>query len=62
MNRAFLIVGIPAFATSFCWVAYGWGWRLAAAVTGIELAVAVATVFCLLRQQDARPHEPRADR
>jgi len=53
MNRAFLIVGIPAIATSFCWLAFGWGWRRAMIVTGIELAAIVAAVIYLLRRQNA---------
>ena len=33
MNRAFYIIAIPAFITSFCWLTFGWGWRFAAMVT-----------------------------
>jgi len=49
MNRAFLIVGIPAVLTSFGWLAFGWGWRLAATVTTIEIALIVAFVVYVLR-------------
>jgi membrane protein implicated in regulation of membrane protease activity len=62
MNRAFFIIGIPAVITSFLWLALGWGWRLAAAVTGVELAVAVVAVIYLLRRQSARPDGPEAGR
>jgi membrane protein implicated in regulation of membrane protease activity len=60
MNRAFLLIGIPAIVTSFLWLAFGWGWRLAAAVTGGELVVAILGVTYLLRRQSARPNGPEA--
>jgi len=62
MNRAFLIIGIPAIITSFLWLAFGWGWRLAATVTGVELVVAIVGVIYLLRRQSARPDGPEAGR
>jgi membrane protein implicated in regulation of membrane protease activity len=62
MNRAFFIIGIPAIITSFLWLAFGWGWRLAAVVTGAELAVAIIAVIYLLRRQSARPNGPEAGR
>jgi membrane protein implicated in regulation of membrane protease activity len=58
MNRAFLLIGIPAIITSFLWLAFGWGWRLAAVVTGVELVVAILAVIYLLRRQSARPDGP----
>jgi membrane protein implicated in regulation of membrane protease activity len=51
MNRAFLIVGIPAVVTSFCWLAFGWGWRVAAAVTGSEIVAITAFVIWVLRRR-----------
>jgi membrane protein implicated in regulation of membrane protease activity len=62
MNRGFFIIGIPAIITSFLWLAFGWGWRVAAAVTGVELVVAVVVVIYLLRRQSARPDGPDAGR
>jgi membrane protein implicated in regulation of membrane protease activity len=62
MNRAFFIIGIPAIITSFLWLAFGWGWRLAATVTGAELVVAIVGVIYLLRRQSARPDGPEAGR
>jgi membrane protein implicated in regulation of membrane protease activity len=62
MNRAFFIIGIPAIITSFLWLAFGWGWRLAAVVTGVELVVAIIAVVYLLRRQSARPNGPEAGR
>lgn len=60
MNRAFLIIGIPAFIVSFCWLAFGWGWRVAAIVSGVELAVAVGAVVYLIRRENARPSGPES--
>jgi hypothetical protein len=54
MNRAFYIIAIPAFITSFCWLTFGWGWRFAAMVTGAQLIVAVAAVVFLMRRQNAQ--------
>ena len=62
MNRAFYIIGIPAVITSFLWLAFGWGWRVAAVVTGAELAVAILGVVYLLRRQNSRQGGPQAGR
>jgi membrane protein implicated in regulation of membrane protease activity len=62
MNRAFLIIGIPAFVTSFCWLAFGWGWRVATIVTGAELVVVIGAVIYILRRQSARSNGPEASR
>ena len=53
MNRAFYIIAVPAFATSFGWIWFGWGWRLAAIVTGVEMVIAAAAVIFLIRRQNA---------
>jgi membrane protein implicated in regulation of membrane protease activity len=56
MNRAFLVVGIPAVITSFCWLAFGWGWRAALTVTAAEMiAMATFVVYILRRQNRANP-------
>jgi membrane protein implicated in regulation of membrane protease activity len=62
MNRAFYIIGIPAVITSFLWLAFGWGWRVAAVVTGAELVVAILGVIYLLRRQSARQGGSQAGR
>jgi membrane protein implicated in regulation of membrane protease activity len=62
MNRAYLIVGVPAFITSFCWLAFGWGWRLAAIVTSLELIVVLAAVMYFLRRERARTGGPEGNR
>ncbi|HXW55085.1 MAG TPA: hypothetical protein VEJ67_04990 [Candidatus Cybelea sp.] len=54
MNRAFLVVGIPAVITSFCWLAFGWGWRVALTVTAAEMiAIAAFAVYISRRQNRA---------
>jgi membrane protein implicated in regulation of membrane protease activity len=62
MNKAFLIIAIPVFATCFGWLAFGWGWRVAVIGTVIELVVVAAAVFCLLRRQKTAQREPEAGR
>ena len=57
MNRAYLVVGIPAVVTSFCWLAFGWGWRLAVAVTASEIVAITAFVIYVLRRQSQRASE-----
>jgi membrane protein implicated in regulation of membrane protease activity len=52
MNRAFLVVGIPAVITSFCWLAFGWGWRVAMTVTAAEIIAITAFVIYVLRRQN----------
>ena len=61
MNRAFLIVGIPGVITSFCWLAFAWGWRLAIGVTAAEIVVITAFVIYVLRRQrgHAAQQQPR---
>jgi hypothetical protein len=62
MNRAYLLIGIPAVLTSFLWLAFGWGWRLAAVVTGAELVVVLLGVIYLIRRQNARARGPETSR
>ena len=53
MNRAFYIIAVPAVATSFGWIWFGWGWRLAAMVTAAEIVVGTAAVVWLIRRENA---------
>ena len=62
MTKAFLIIAVPAIITSFLWLAFGWGWRLATTVTGAELVVAIAGVIFLLRREKARNGGTEASR
>jgi hypothetical protein len=50
MNKAFLIIGIPAFILSFVWLAIGYGLRVAVPVILLELAVAIGAVIYLRRR------------
>jgi len=60
MNRAFLVVGIPAVVTSFCWLAFGWGWSVAIGVTAAELVIITGVVIYVLRRQKQRAGESQA--
>ncbi|MGH7839120.1 MAG: hypothetical protein ACREQC_15010 [Candidatus Binataceae bacterium] len=51
MNRAFLIVIIPAILTSFCWLAIEWGWGAAMLVTCVEIAVVAMGVAYQIRRE-----------
>jgi membrane protein implicated in regulation of membrane protease activity len=57
MNRSFLIVGIPAVLTSFGWLTFGWGWRLASAVTAVEIVAITAIVLYVLRRQRQKSNQ-----
>ena len=54
MNRGFYIIVIPAIVTSFGWLAFGWGWRLAAMVTAGEIAVVLGVIIFLVRRQNTQ--------
>jgi hypothetical protein len=62
MNKAFLVIFVPAVVTSFLWLTFGWGWRLAVEVTAAELAFGIAAVIYLQRRQSARRGGPEANR
>ncbi|MGH9726992.1 MAG: hypothetical protein ACRD4V_00185 [Candidatus Acidiferrales bacterium] len=50
MNRAFLIIAIPAFVVSFVWLYVGYGLVVAAPVIAVELAVAIGGIVYLRRR------------
>ncbi|MGH9744563.1 MAG: hypothetical protein ACRD59_00460 [Candidatus Acidiferrales bacterium] len=62
MNRAFYIIVVPAVATSFGWIWFGWGLRPAVIVTGVELVVGIAAVVWLARRQNAEKASSEASR
>jgi membrane protein implicated in regulation of membrane protease activity len=62
MNRALLIVGIPAVVTSFCWLAFGWGWRVAMGVTASEIVAITAVVIYASRRQNQRESQQQSNR
>jgi len=55
MNRAFLIIAIPAFIVSFAWLAFGYGWKIALVVVLLELAAAIGGVIYLRRRGSQAP-------
>jgi hypothetical protein len=59
MNRAFLIIAIPAFLVSIFWLTLGWGWRTAVIGGCLEIAVGVAVVLYVTRHASA-PQNPGA--
>lgn len=61
MNRSFLIVGIPAVLTSFGWLWFVWGLKLASSVTAVEIALIVAVVAYILRRQNRTAAEAAGD-
>lgn len=61
MNRSFLIVGIPAVLTSFGWLWFVWGLKLASGVTAVQVVLIVAVVTCVLRRQNRRAAEATGD-
>ena len=60
MNRAFYIIVIPAIATSFGWLAFGWGWRFATMVTAGELVVVLGVIIFLLRRHNGQKAADKA--
>jgi hypothetical protein len=57
MNRAFLIIAIPAFLVSIFWLTLGWGWHTAVIGGCLEIAVGVAVVVYTVRRPSA-PQTP----
>jgi hypothetical protein len=63
VNRAFYIVGVPAFIVSFLWMYYGYGLKLAVPVILAELIAVIGGVIYLRRKAaQARPGGQAADR
>jgi hypothetical protein len=58
MNKAFYIIGVPAFVVSFCWLTFGWGLRTALIITGSELAIAIAAIVYFSRKESSRTDKP----
>ncbi|MGD0544412.1 MAG: hypothetical protein ABSB65_08365 [Candidatus Acidiferrales bacterium] len=51
MNRALLLIAIPAFLVSIFWLTLGWGWRTALVIGCLELAIAAAAVNYFSRRK-----------
>jgi len=66
MNRAFLIIAIPAFLVSIFWLTLGWGWHTAVIGGCLEIAVGVGVVLYAVRRpttpQSSGPGGPEAGR
>jgi membrane protein implicated in regulation of membrane protease activity len=56
MNRALLVIAIPAFLVSIFWLTLGWGWRTALVVGCIELAIATGAVNYFSRKNKPPPN------
>jgi len=54
VNKAFYIIGIPAFIVSFCWLYYGWGLGIAAVVIIVELVAAIGGMIYLRRKRSSQ--------
>jgi hypothetical protein len=51
MNKAFLVIWIPAIATSFYWLYEGYSLRAAILGTLAELAIAAGVILFLRRRE-----------
>jgi hypothetical protein len=56
MNRAFLIIAIPAFLVSIFWLTLGWGWHTAVVGGCLEIAIGAGVVVYAAR----RPSVPQS--
>jgi hypothetical protein len=56
MNRALLLIAIPAFLVSIFWLTLGWGWRTATVVGCLELAIAIGVVNYLSKRKKPPPN------
>ncbi len=54
MNRAFIIIGIPAFITSFLYLTFGWGLKISVPVTAAEIVLAIGWYAYLSRGDKTR--------
>lgn len=63
MNRAFYIIGVPAFIVSFLWMYYGYGLKVAVPVIVAELGAVIGGVIYLRRKAaQVRPGGQTANR
>ncbi|HXN19430.1 MAG TPA: hypothetical protein VN875_13925 [Candidatus Binatus sp.] len=56
MNRALLLIAIPAFLVSIFWLTIGWGWRTALVVGCLELAIVAGAVNYFSRRKKPPPN------
>ena len=55
MNRAYLVILIPAVVVAFFWTSFIWGLRAAMCALAVELAVIVAAAVYIKRRTSATP-------
>jgi len=55
MNRAFLIIAIPAFLVSIFWLTLGWGWHTAVIGGCLEIAIGAGVVVYAMRRPNVPP-------
>ena len=59
MNKAFLIILIPAVIVSLAWITAGWGWRISVPVGIAVLLAALASTIVFLRRRRRNPEAGR---
>ena len=50
MNRAFLVIAIPALAVALFWITFGWGWRVSLPA-GIAIIILATAGFLIWRRR-----------
>jgi len=58
MNKAFLVIWIPAFATAFYWLYEGYDLRAAILGTIAMVGVAIGVIFYLRRREKQASQRP----
>ncbi|MGA7623101.1 MAG: hypothetical protein WCA38_03015 [Candidatus Acidiferrales bacterium] len=62
MNKALLIIAVPAIVISVFWLTLGWGWHTAAIGGCLEIAVVAALTIYTMRRNSASPNPGPRDR
>jgi hypothetical protein len=53
MNKALLIVAVPALLVSMFWLTMGWGWRTAVVGACVEIAILAGARLYWLKKERA---------
>lgn len=59
MNKAFLIILIPAVVVSLAWLTAGWGLRVSVPVGVVVLLIASVSTIVFLRRRKRNPESSR---
>lgn len=59
MNKAFLIILIPAVVVSLAWLTAGWGLRVSVPVGIVVLLIAFVSIIVFLRRRRRNPEVSR---